>query len=89
MAARGKESHLYDHKWVYGQNSWEIQTHQVETFQCIMSQKKITRRRSRRPHTIPSAAFPCLPNPSNSKAACTTACQRNQIQAVEKHSSQI
>lgn len=54
-----KKSHLYDHKWVYGQNSQEIQTHQVEIFHCIMSQKKITRRRSRRPHTIPSAAPPC------------------------------
>lgn len=54
-----KKSHLYDHKWVYGQNSWEIQTHRVETFHRVMSQKKITRRRSRCPHAIPSAALPC------------------------------
>lgn len=36
------------------------------------------------PHS-PIRCFTMLPNPSNFNAACTTACQRNQMQPEEKH----
>lgn len=36
------------------------------------------------PHS-PISSFTMLPNPSNSKAARTAACQRNQMQPVEKY----
>lgn len=35
----------------------------------------------------PIICFTMLPNPSNSKAACTTACQRNHTQPAEKQLS--
>lgn len=84
-----KESHLYDHKWVYGQNSWEIQRHQAETFHHVMSQKKNHALEEQTFTHNPISCFTMLPNPSNSKAAQTTACQRNQMQAVEKQSSRV
>lgn len=48
------------------------------------SKENHTQEENMSPHS-PIGCFTMLPNPSNSKAARTAACQRNQMQPVEKH----